>query len=115
VKPDRVPAAGALAVRDGTPGEPEVLLSPLTYHYQHRAEVEVVVDGDDAATRDARFDALKQTVTAAIAPDRTLGGACDWAEATAPAPEDIPVEGGTPLKAGVVQVVLHYDTDTPLT
>jgi hypothetical protein len=43
VLPERIPAAGLIILRDGQPGEPEVTLSPLRYHYQHRAELEVVV------------------------------------------------------------------------
>ena len=45
VLPERVPAEGLLILRDGEPGEPEVTLSPLRYHYQHRAEIEAVVQG----------------------------------------------------------------------
>jgi len=45
VLPERVPADGLLILRDGEPGEPEVTLSPLRYHYQHRAEIESVVQG----------------------------------------------------------------------
>ena len=44
VLPERVPAAGLLILRDGEPGEPEVTLSPLRYHYQHRAEIEIDVN-----------------------------------------------------------------------
>lgn len=33
VLPERVPAAGILILRDGDPGEPQVTLSPLRYHY----------------------------------------------------------------------------------
>ena len=36
--PERIPAAGLIILRDGQPGEPEVTLSPLRYHYQHRTE-----------------------------------------------------------------------------
>lgn len=115
IVPDRLPAAGALALRDGNPGEPDVVMSPLIYSYQHRAEVEAIAPGRDAATRDAIFDGLKATVAAAIAADRTLGGLCDYIEAQAPQPEDVPVDGGDPWKAAVIPVVLHYDTDTPLT
>ena len=42
VLPECVPAAGLLILRDGEPGEPEVSLSPLRCHYQHRAEIETV-------------------------------------------------------------------------
>ena len=70
----------ALVRRDGDPGEPEVTLSPLRYHYQHRAEIEAVVQGTDL---DAAFDTLTASIGAAIAADRTLGGLCDWVEAEA--------------------------------
>ncbi len=107
VLPERVPAAGLLILRDGEPGEPEVTLSPLRYHYQHRAEIEAVVQGVD---RDAAFDTLTASIGAAIAADRTLGGLCDWVEAEAPRPVDLPVEGAASLKAAVIPVVLHYST-----
>ena len=45
VLPERLPADGLLILRDGEPGDPEVTLSPLRYHYQHRAEIEAVVQG----------------------------------------------------------------------
>jgi len=73
VLPERVPAAGLLILRDGEPGEPEKTLSPLRYHYQHRAEIEAVVQG---AARDAAFDTLTASIGVAIAADRTLGIGC---------------------------------------
>ena len=39
VLPERIPATGLIILRDGKPGEPEVALSPLTYFYEHRAEL----------------------------------------------------------------------------
>ncbi len=112
VLPERVPAEGLVILRDGEPGEPEVTLSPLTYHYQHRAEIEVIVQGDD---RDTAFDALCVSIGATIAADRTLGGLCDWVEAEAPRPVDLPVDGAASLKAAVITVVLHYSMADPLT
>lgn len=111
VLPERVPAEGLLILRDGEPGEPEVTLSPLAYHYQHRAEIEAVVQGAD---RDASFDTLCASIGAALATDRTLGGLCNWLETEAPRPVDLPVEGAASLKAAVVPVVLHYTTADPL-
>ena len=111
VLPERVPAEGLLILRDGEPGEPEVTLSPLAYHYQHRAEIEAVVQGTE---RDAAFDILAASIGAALASDRTLGGLCDWIEAEAPQPVDLPVEGAAGLKAAVIPVVLHYSTADPL-
>lgn len=111
VLPERVPAAGLLILRDGDPGEPEVTLSPLAYHYQHRAEIEAVVQG---ASRDTTFDALCASIGTALAADRTLCGHCDWIEAEAPQPVDLPVDGAASLKAAVIPVMLHYSTADPL-
>jgi len=111
VLPERIPAEGLLILRDGEPGGPEVTLSPLAYHYQHRAEIEAVVQGAD---RDAAFDALTASIGTALAADRTLGGLCDWVEAEAPRPVDLAVEGAASLKAAVITVVLYYTTADPL-
>jgi hypothetical protein len=90
-----------------------VTLSPLVYHYQHRAELEVIVQSGTG--RDGLFDRLIGRIGAAIGADRTLGGRCDWVEAEAPEPVDLPVEGGASLKAAVVPIILHYATSDALT
>ena len=111
VLPERIPTEGLLILRDGEPGEPEVTLSPLRYHYQHRAEIEAVVQCVD---RDVGFDILCASVGAALAEDRTLGGLCDWLEAEAPQPVDLPADGGASLKAALITIVLQYSTQDPL-
>jgi hypothetical protein len=111
VLPERVPANGLLILRDVEPGEPEVTLSPLAYHYQHRAELEAIAQGPD---RDSSFETLCASIGTALAADRTLGGLCDWVEAEAPRPVELPVEGAASLKAGIVAIVLHYSTADPL-
>ena len=112
VLPERIPPSGLMILRDGNPGEPGVTLSPLTYHFQHRAELEVIVQS--TTDRDALFDALVAQISAVIAADRTLGGRCDWVEPEAPDPVDLPVEGAASLKAAVIPMILHYSTTDPL-
>ena len=112
VLPERIPAAGLIILRDGQPGEPEVTLSPLRYHFQHRAELEVVILA--GTVRASAFDDLIAAIGAALEADRTLGGLCDWVEPDAPASVDLPVEGAAALKAAVITVVLHYTTTGPL-
>ncbi|MDT8329190.1 MAG: acyl-CoA transferase, partial [Roseovarius sp.] len=109
--PESVPANGLIILRDGDPGEPEFTLSPLTYHYEHRAEIEAVVLRPD---NDAAFDALVGPIGAVIIADRTLGGAVEWAEVEAPAPQDLPGDNGGVIKAAIIGVVLHYSTSDPL-
>ena len=112
VLPERIPASGLIILRDGQPGEPEVTLSPLRYHYQHRAELEVVVQAGTG--RATAFDSLIASIGTALEADRTLGGLCEWVEPEAPASVDLPIEGAAALKAAVITVVLHYTTTGPL-
>ena len=112
VLPERVPATGLVILRDGQPGEPEVTLSPLRYHYQHRAELEVVVQSGTG--RETAFDALVASIGEALEGDRTLGGLCDWMEPEAVSSVDLPIEGAATLKAAVITVVLHYTSTGPL-
>ena len=106
-----IPSDGLIVLHDGVPGQPEVTLSPLEYHYRHRAELDVMVIGDDPT---GAFDAAVETIGTRLAVDRTLGGLCDWAEAEAPAPSDVPVEGSQPIRAASIGVVLFYSTPDTL-
>ncbi len=99
VLPERIPAAGLIILRDGQPGEPEVTLSPLRYHYQRRAELEVVIQ--TGIGRATAFDTLIAAIGTALEADRTLGGLCDWVEPEAPASVDLPIEAAAALKAAV--------------
>ena len=112
VLPERVPPVGLLILRDGDPGDPAVTLSPLRYHYHHRAEVEAVVQ--TGMDRDAAFDILAAGVGTVLTADRTLGGLCDWVEAEAPRPVDLAIDGAAALKAAIIPIVLHYASADPL-
>ena len=107
-----LPAGGLLILRDGTPGEAEVTLSPLRYHWQHRAEVEVFVRGSSGL--ELAFDTLAEGIGQVIAADRTLGGLCDWIETDAPEPADLAVEGAPTIRAAVLILTLHYTSNDPL-
>lgn len=112
VLPVEIPRDGTVILRDGEPGEPEVLMSPLTWCYQHRAEVELLVQG--GASRAGLLDNLASGLGRAIAADRTLGGLCDWIEGGAPVVTDLPIEGAETIRGATVAVVLHYCITDPL-
>lgn len=106
--PVAIPDGGLVILHDGTPGTPDITLSPLRYHYQHRAELDVTLTSGQRS--DALFDALVARIGGALAADRTLGGLCDWVEAEAPAPSQVSPDGGPPVKAATIIIVLHYST-----
>ncbi|CAK0767395.1 hypothetical protein WCLP8_4040004 [uncultured Gammaproteobacteria bacterium] len=49
-----------------------------------------------------------------LSADRSLGGAVEWLAWDAPLSEDLPVTGGSPIKAATVVVTLSYSTGDPL-
>lgn len=112
VLPTKIAAQGLVILRDGDPGEAEYSFSPLMYHYEHRAQIEVFVQA--GSDREGPFDALCRAIGAAVVADRTLGGLCDWVEAEPPAPDDTPVDGAPPFRAAVIGVMLHYAVSNPL-
>lgn len=98
---------------DGEPGEPEVTLSPLTFIYNHRVELEVYCSGDGDGCG-ARLDNTLAAIGAAIAVDRTLGGLADWTMPDAPVVQDMTESGSAGLRAATVAVMVIYGTTDPL-
>lgn len=112
--PEKVPSAGLVILRDGEPGEPEILLSPVSYIWRHRAPLDVVVGGATQAERDAALDTLLIAIGSVLDAHSTLGGLVDYLEIGAPSLEIVPIEGAAPIKGAVVPVILHYETSSPL-
>ena len=112
--PTKVPADGLIILRDGDPGEPEVTLSPTRYHYQHRAEIEALVQHGDPAQRDTALDTLLETVAQALDGQTNLGGLVDYLHIETPDFLSETVEGAPTIKAAVVPVILEYSTSNPL-
>lgn len=112
--PTKVPADGLIILRDGDPGEPEVTLSPTRYHYQHRAEIEALVQHGDPAQRDTALDALLETVAQALDGQTSLGGLVDYLHIETPDFLSETVEGAPTIKAAVVPIILEYSTSNPL-
>ena len=114
VLPERIPDGGLIILRDGDPGEPETLLSPLSYYWQHRALMEAVVQKGDQAARDLALDGLYRKISLAIAGDRTLGGLCDRVTPQAPDSSVLAVEGSPQIKGAIIPVEIIYVTADPL-
>lgn len=112
-KPQKI-EGGMIILRDGTSGEPEVLLSPLTYIYEHRANIEIMVQAPDAADRDSALDALLSDIGAVIASDRSLSGLAEWAEADAPDFTEEPIEGALTVKMAEIAIMVRFATHDPL-
>ncbi len=112
--PERVSEHAMAILRDGEMGEPEVSLSPLTYHWQHQVAVELFVADADAAARDARMDGLLTELAGLIEADRTLGGVVEYAEIGSPKFDELAPDGSSGIKACLLPVVLHYSSSGPL-
>jgi hypothetical protein len=112
--PERVSDHAMAILRDGEMGEPEVSLSPLTYHWRHQVAIELFVADRDASARDVRMDGLLTELAGLIEADRTLGGVVEYAEIGPPKFDELAPDGTSGIKACLLPVVLHYSSSGPL-
>lgn len=113
-KPAAVPPGGLIILNDGDPGAPEVSLSPPRYWWEHEAEAQVILHRAPQTARTAALDELLAAIGAALAGDRTLGGAVSHCEPGAPRPDEVAVDGAASVRGAVLTIVLSYDTSDPL-
>jgi len=113
-KAERIPPGGLAIVRDGEPGEPEVMLSPLLYVYTHRIAIEVAAYETASKSREEVLDEMLGAIGTAVAADRTLGGLCDFVEAEAPATDDVETAGARAGRWADVAIIAVYGTTDPL-
>jgi hypothetical protein len=113
-KPDRIAPGGLAIIRDGDPGEPEVILSPLIYIYTHRIPVELAAYETSSESREQVLDGMLGAIGLAVMNDRTLGGLCDFMEAEAPATDDIETAGARPGRWADAAIIAVYGTTDPL-
>jgi hypothetical protein len=112
--PERIADHAMAILRDGEMGEPEVSLSPLTYHWQHQVAIELFVADPDAAARDSRMDGLLIELATLIEADRTLAGVVEYTEIGQPKFDELAPEGTSGIKACLLPVVLDYSSAGPL-
>jgi hypothetical protein len=114
-KPERIPPGGFVIIRDGDPGEPEVLLSPLIYVYEHRIPLELAAFASTSLTREQVLDQMLVAIGTAVAADRTLGGLCDFVETEAPTSDDLEAAGAISGRWADAAIIASYATANPLT
>lgn len=99
---------GVVIMTDGMPGEPEVILSPRRYSWDHEVEFEITAMGDD---RSATVEAIIALFEPALSLDRTFAGAADYAAIdSAPEFSEYDVDGGQTERSAVLRVTLCYVT-----
>lgn len=115
-KVQKVPDGGAIIIlRDGQSGEPEVLLSPLTYIYEHQAQLEITINTAFAEQQESSLDEISASIGALIESDRTMGGLAEWIEPQAPEFLQEAIEGVPAIRAATITVLLRFHTANPLT
>lgn len=112
--PEAVQEAGAglFVVRDGEPGEPEILLSPRLYIFQHPVPIEVYVEGGNS--KEAALDALLSLAGPVLEADPTLGGLIDHLVLSAPVTAFDRPPGAEDFAAARFFATLEYTTTSPL-
>ncbi len=113
--PECIPRGGLIVLRDGDPGEPEQTLGGVSsVYYSHAVEIEVHVETGEAAVRDAAFDALVVSIGQVLDGDPTLSGLAFGITTARPGIDTEAVIGAPAIKTGTVDVIVEYETATPL-
>lgn len=113
-KPQTIPNGGLVIMRDGDSPEPEVLLSPLTYIYEHYVSLDVMVQDAVVTSRDSKMDTLLVNIGTMLIANRTLDGLAEWVEPSAPDIVEDPIEGAGTVRIASVRVMVRYNTSNPL-
>lgn len=113
-KPDRTPKEGAIFMRDGDPGEPDVIMCPLTYTYSHKVPIEAAVFPAANRSKEEMLDALMSALGDAIDADRTFGGLCEFVEFEAPSVGEIEQQGQLTGLWADFSIICTYSTNNPL-
>lgn len=101
-RPEDVPAAGLVVLRDGAQTDSEESFSPLRYHIEHTAEVVVL------APTEAGRSTLAKTLADTLVADRTLGGAVEYIEIRPTSMEEADFDGPAGIPGLLMPVALHY-------
>lgn len=109
--PVKIPAKGLVIVRTGDIGEAVITFSPLQYHYQHKAEIEVFTQNPKDENL---LSTILQEIGLALSSTTNLNGEVDYMHFEAPEFAQEVVEGAPTIKAASVPVILEYSISNPL-
>jgi hypothetical protein len=114
--PERIPPTGLIIIRDGNPGDPEYVLGGFSNaYYSHNIEIEVYIQEGATVQRDRKYDELMQVIGAVLEAHPTLDGLVAGLTYARPDATTQGIEGGAPVKFGVLLLLAEYETATPLT
>lgn len=112
-KPERIGPGGMVIIHDGEMGEPEVILSPLRYTYQHRIPLEIAAfEASGIAPSDA-VDTMLGNIGTAVMANRTLSGLTEWLETEAPDVNVLEERGVAPGRWAGAALIAVYTTTNP--
>lgn len=113
--PEKIPSEGLIVLRDGNPGVPDEALGGFdAVYYEHEVEIEIYVAEGKQSDRDTLFDTLVTEIGAALESGAGLNGLIFGMTYARP---DISIEiipGSHAIKSGTIELVLDYETPTPL-
>lgn len=112
----RVSPSGSVILRDGDVGEPEIDLSPPTYHYEHRIAVEIAAYVSSEPLRTV-LDRMGGRIGAVITANRSLNELVDYLDAGALEMADLVSGAGVGAqtqKGAILTITATYSTTSPL-
>lgn len=113
-EPAQLAPGGRVVVDAGDPGDPQILLNPITYLWTHRVPLMLLADAAPGISAERAVDTLLMAIGAAIVADRSLGGLADWIDAVAPETSDLIFTNATSPRRADAVLLVTYATTNPL-
>lgn len=107
-RPEDLPRAGLVLLRTGETQSAEAMMSPLQYAVEHQAEVIALYADADPTARAEAIDDMLAAIVGALAANRTLAGAVEWAQPGSPVTEADDTEGTTPVGGMSMPITLYF-------
>ncbi|MFC3442786.1 hypothetical protein ACFOKF_16555 [Sphingobium rhizovicinum] len=114
-RPRRIDPRGTVWIRDGELADPDIDLSPPSYHYTHRIPIEIAAYTSSEPLR-VVLARMAGRIGDAITADRFLGDLVNYIDVTALELVNLntAIVGGQTQKGGMFDIVATYSTNSPL-
>lgn len=110
--PEELNEGTLIILRDGQEMSSQTPLGFRMTSHEHQAEIVVLVAARDAAQRDSEYSQALASVHDALMVDPTLGGLIQSLQFERPDAVTDSNEGAAGVKAGVLEPLFYYDTDS---
>ncbi len=115
VLPEKIPPQGLIIIRDGDPGDADIVLGGFDpVYYSHNIPIELYIECANTSQRDQNFDDLILAIGNVLTSFPTLEDLAFGMTYNRPELVTEPILGGPAIKTGTIELTVEYEASHPL-